>query len=265
MNYCPKKERRGLKAFSAMILSILQKERAMDYTRVSDVIIAMTGNTGEDKNIKRRIYDALNVMCAVDIVRKDKKMVYLIDNTLCECASEIDKRLLSLGHATTSTSKLRERIEEKERHLEDVLRRKDLLLQLIERNKEKEETEDKEKLHFPFIIISTGKKSRIDCETNDKRSYFKFIFANEYKIYEDVQILKEIFKDVPHTQENYTNALMDSVLPETPLLNTLPDAYPTPNDWLSKLPQLEDKQAPSNSNYIFTEEDDWLNIYNFLS
>lgn len=327
MNQYPKKERRGLKAFSAMILSILQKEKEIDYTRVAEVIIGMAGNTGEDKNIRRRIYDALNVMCAIEIVKKDKKMVYLVDNPLCACETEVDKRLVRLGHAITCTTKLKERIEEKKRVLEETVKRKDLLLKLIERNKHKENEEEKERLHFPFLLISTGKKSRIDCETNDKRSYFKFIFASDYQIYEDVHILKQVFREhtskgscltskiktkhkVQHAQPVRSAAAprkspaqnrprpspnrpqLTAASQNEPQLNAAPPSpadralsapgfgkqtapkdnqenlqqeAPEGQDWLHKLPLEAAQHSPLSSSYMFTEDDDWINIYNFLN
>lgn len=375
MNQYPKKERRGLKAFSAMILSILQKEKEIDYTRVAEVIIGMAGNTGEDKNIRRRIYDALNVMCAIEIVKKDKKMVYLVDNPLCGCETEVNKRLIRLGHAITCTTKLKERIEEKKRVLEETVKRKDLLLKLIERNKKKEHEEEKERLHFPFLLISTGKKSRIDCETNDKRSYFKFIFASEYQIYEDVHILKQVFrehtpkgscltskiktkhkvqhaqpvrtpntpkrvtaqnkpkslpsstgkhsngqcsekqqlkeqhsrekhstekystekdskekyskeqyskgqhskgqcstekehqKDIPSSPGDRALSIADfskQIIPENNQEN-LQQEITADQDWLQKLPLDTTQHSPLSSSYMFTEDDDWINIYNFLN
>ncbi|KAI5190830.1 transcription factor Dp-1 [Nematocida minor] len=267
MNQRPKKERTGLKAFSTMILSILQKEKSIEYTKVADIIMAMSEGTGDDKNVKRRVYDALNVMCAVDLVRKDRKMAYLTDNQLCSCEMEVEKRLIKLGQSIISTPKLRERVEEKRRVLEETIKRKELLVRLIERNKQREYLEEKEKLHLPFILISTKKKSRIDCETNDKRSYFKFIFTSPYKIYEDVHILKQIFGEKEARAEvresrpfgDFVDTLQTENMPEP--------THHAPNpQWLPKA-EIEriTPGSPLGSSYIFTEDDDWLNLYNFLN
>lgn len=268
MNQRPKKERTGLKAFSAMILSILQKERSIEYTKVADIIMGMTEGTGDDKNVKRRVYDALNVMCAVDLVKKDKKMAYLTDNYLCSCEQEVEKRLTNLGQSIISRPKLQERVEEKKRILEETVKRKELLLNLIERNKQREFLEEKEKLHLPFILISTKKKSRIDCETNDKRSYFKFIFTSPYKIYEDVHILKQLFGEKENISENKENEFNIRAPQETepPKSENIPEENINSCNWLPKdtIEQIV-PGSPLGSSYIFTEDDDWLNLYNFLN
>ncbi|KAH9385929.1 transcription factor Dp-1 [Nematocida major] len=263
MNQRPKKERTGLKAFSAMILSILQKEKSIEYTKVADIIMGMTEGTGDDKNVKRRVYDALNVMCAVNLVRKEKKMAYLSDNQMCSCEDEVERRLLSLGQSIVSASKLRERVEEKKKVLEETIKRKELLMKLIERNKKREYLEEKEKLHLPFILISTQKKSRIDCETNDKRSYFKFIFTSPYRIHEDVHVLKQIFgeKESAFIQEREEKAPV-----ERPQSENIPEKAPNAAAWLPKdAMERATPGSPIGSSYIFTEDDDWLNLYNFLN
>ncbi|KAI5179813.1 transcription factor Dp-1 [Nematocida sp. AWRm80] len=249
-----RKEKRGLKAFSSMILSILQKEKAMEYTKVAETIIYMTGEPSEDKNIRRRVYDALNVLCAVDVIRKEKKMVYLMDNQMCSCESEINKRITRLGHIITSSNRVKERIEEKKRILEETIKRKELLLKLINRNKQNKEIDEKERLHLPFLLISTGKKSRIDCETNDKRSYFRFTFANEYKIYEDAHILKQIFQETEI--EKITHELENMPMKNHIDTTEIDDAWNT-----KEVPVIE--EPPSN--YIFAEDEDWVNLYNFLN
>ncbi|EHY65497.1 hypothetical protein NERG_01104 [Nematocida ausubeli] len=252
-----KKERTGLKAFSAMILSIMQKEKSIEYTKVADIIMGMTEGTGDDKNVKRRVYDALNVMCAVNLIKKDKKMAYITDNQMCSCEEEVERRLASLGQAIVSAPKLRERVEEKRRILEETVRRKDLLLRLIKRNSERE-IEEKEKLHLPFILISTKKKSRIDCETNDRRSYFKFIFTSPYKIYEDVHILKQIFGDASVRSEVKEH--------HKGISQSQKENVEAPKKW--NPPHEMDRATPGSplgSSYIFTEDDDWLNLYNFLN
>jgi transcription factor Dp-1 len=232
-----KRERRGLKAFSAMILALLYKERVMEYSRVAEVIYSMT-NTGDadDKNIKRRIYDALNVMCAVGLVRKEKRKIYLNakrEGCFCPEGNRVQDANSDL------LLSIRNRVAEKKQTFEDTIARKDLLLRLIERNRASRGCcEEKDHLHFPFLILCTGKKSPIDCETNEKRTYFRFKFKAEYEIYEDVHILKKIFEGRGSAKGG--------------------------ND--ENTPNVKSKEKGEDSPlYSFAEEEDWMNIYNFLS
>lgn len=247
MDHCQKKERRGLKAFSAIILSIMHREKTMDYTQVAEAVISLVGTTAEDKNIRRRVYDALNVMCAAEVIRKEKKMLYLVDSYICSCSSE--KKL-----PISSLTQIRSRVEEKRKALEETKQRKELLLSLIKRNKENGDTYT-EKLFFPFILMSTQKSTRVDCETNDKRSYFKFIFNNSYRIYEDVYILRKLFK---MDKDNRLYLLPESEEKE----NRLAEIQKEEPLFIDEHFQEKGCLPPS---YLFEEEDDWLSLHNFLN
>ncbi|KAI5187293.1 transcription factor Dp-1 [Nematocida homosporus] len=257
MNLCPRKERRGLKAFSAMILSILQKERSMDYARVAETVIALVGESSDDKNVRRRVYDALNVMCAADVIRKEKKLVYIVDTALCTCApNSVIGETDEPGEAIfPAIRKIRERIAEKQATLEETKNRRELLLSLIKRNRERQDSEEKDRLYFPFILISTEKRTRVDCETNDRRSYFKFIFDNSYRIYEDVYILRKLF------DKRETCHLLQPSLAGLCEQENLTDNI--------GLGQAHDKSMETSlagsPPSLFTEEEDWLNLYNFLN
>lgn len=281
------KKRRGLKAFSAMILSLLHREHVMEYSRVAEVIVSLANNEdADDKNIRRRIYDALNVMCAVGLVRKKKKTIYLNSTReLCGCKAGQREGLACIradGGSERSSmeaiQKLRSRIAEKKHTLEETSQRKELLMKLIERNRKSAAgSEDKEKLHFPFLIISTGKKSKIDCETNEKRSYFKFRFKEEYKIYEDVHILGKLFDEC----NKRALCLADLFADENEAPNRIAVSSPmTPVRGGPPLNADSSMQSPSSRRlldelmyeseegydcYAFTEDEDWVNLYNFLA
>lgn len=64
----------GLKEISKMVLDILKQNNVTSYKYISDRIVRDCNiDEKEESNIRRRIYDALNVMSAMNIFRKDKK------------------------------------------------------------------------------------------------------------------------------------------------------------------------------------------------
>jgi hypothetical protein len=151
------------------------------------------GNTSvsasyDQKNIRRRVYDALNVLMAMNIISKEKKEIRWIGlptNSVRECM-ELEKE----------NQLRRERIEEKQQQLRDLILQvggslcdsgkmyeKKLIIfyffqqisfkNLVKRNKEAEERglvpAPNSAIHMPFIILNTHKKTHINCSiSNDK-------------------------------------------------------------------------------------------------
>ncbi|KAI5171193.1 transcription factor Dp-1 [Nematocida sp. LUAm3] len=257
----PNKERRGLKAFSGIIMSILQKQKSMDYSKVAETVIAIICPNTDDKNIRRRVYDALNVMCAADVIRKEKKTIYITNNNICSCG-EPSQEISSITDAG-SLSAIQLRIEEKRNALQETKKRKSLLLSLIETNKRREKGPVQDKIEFPFILISTYRNTRVDCETNDKRSYFKFIFGGKYRIYEDVQILAHLFK---HPKDASLLAFTPQSDQNTSHNTTLQPTENAQND-TENVQNTENvpPHAPHAPVKISQEEEEWLDLYNFLT
>ncbi|KAK4551427.1 hypothetical protein RGQ29_032370 [Quercus rubra] len=75
----------GLRQFSVIVCQKLQSKVRTTYNQVADEIIADFAGTHSDtivplesdeKNIRRRVYDALNVLMAMDIIARDKKEIW---------------------------------------------------------------------------------------------------------------------------------------------------------------------------------------------
>lgn len=80
---------KGLKTLSCRVKHIVNGKKKTSYKEVAEQLIAETktpgvilsvggvsGQSREEQNIKRRVYDALNVLIAADILVKDNKVVY---------------------------------------------------------------------------------------------------------------------------------------------------------------------------------------------
>jgi hypothetical protein len=72
---------RGLRALSLRVRDLVYSKQQTTYKEVSDELIAdFYANDGlaepsEDKNIKRRVYDALNVLLSSGVIQKEGKIV----------------------------------------------------------------------------------------------------------------------------------------------------------------------------------------------
>jgi hypothetical protein len=166
-----------------------------------------TGERFDHKNIRRRVYDALNVLMAIDIIAKDKKEIRWLGlpNDLAQ----------DLKHLQSDRAALERRTAEKRKNLTDLLRRLIALKSLISRNRKAAKYHghsikaassttvlsnasssaillkgQHEKLQLPFILINAPKDCRVHCEMLEDRTQYLFQFDSPFFINEDVEILR---------------------------------------------------------------------------
>jgi len=140
------------------------------------------------KNIRRRVYDALNVLMAMNIIEKEKKeirWVGLPTSSIQECRRLEDEKM-----------KRQERIRQKAEQLQELIIQLVAYKSLVERNREKERTEgrpnDNSVLYLPYIVINTDRKTMIDCMISHDKSEFMFNFDQPFEIHDDIEVLKRL-------------------------------------------------------------------------
>lgn len=143
----------------------------------------------DQKNIRRRVYDALNVLMAMNIISKEKKEIRwlgLPTNSLQECAAlEKDKK------------KKIERIKTKTQQLHQLILSHISFKNLVERNRLNESLRGPPKpnsaIQLPFLIVNTSKKTVIDCSiSNDKYVFRKNYESSKYYEKELTKLLIQI-------------------------------------------------------------------------
>lgn len=139
----------------------------------------------DQKNIRRRVYDALNVLMAMNIISKEKKEIKWIGlptNAAQECLeleTEREKRL--------------ERINVKKQQLRDLLLQQIAFKQLVERNSSMSSVPATNALiSLPFIIVNTEKRTVIDCSISNDKTEYLFNFDNTFEIHDDIEVLKRM-------------------------------------------------------------------------
>lgn len=139
----------------------------------------------DQKNIRRRVYDALNVLMAINIISKEKKEIKWIGlptNAQQEC-SELDRERVQRL----------ERIKVKKQQLRDLIIQQVAFKNLIQRNQEdKSEPDSNSIIKLPFIIVNTDKKTLIDCSISRDKSEYLFNFNNTFEIHDDFEVLKRL-------------------------------------------------------------------------
>lgn len=88
----------SLKRISSKVYEIVRKRSTIDPVSVANQLVKEVGETETNiqKNIKRRAYDAINVMLASGVVQKDGRNLYTIKNNANDALSEKRSKLRNL-------------------------------------------------------------------------------------------------------------------------------------------------------------------------
>ncbi|XP_798717.1 transcription factor Dp-1 [Strongylocentrotus purpuratus] len=194
------KESKGLRHFSMKVCEKVQQKGITSYNEVAEELVREFSQPAhqflpseshqyDQKNIRRRVYDALNVLMAMNIISKEKKEIKWIGlptNSRQECDKlETEKR------------KRLDSIRQKKSQLQELLLQQIAFKNLVTRNKRLEDTgasppTSNSAIHLPYIIVNTSKKTVIDCSiSNDKYEYL-FNFNDTFQIHDDIEVLKRM-------------------------------------------------------------------------
>eukprot|EP00586_Coscinodiscus_wailesii_P013093 CAMPEP_0172501036 /NCGR_PEP_ID=MMETSP1066-20121228/145304_1 /TAXON_ID=671091 /ORGANISM="Coscinodiscus wailesii, Strain CCMP2513" /LENGTH=434 /DNA_ID=CAMNT_0013275599 /DNA_START=84 /DNA_END=1388 /DNA_ORIENTATION=+ len=152
----------------------------------------------EEKNIRRRVYDALNVLMAMDIISKEKK--------------DIRWKGLPANHDLEMLMREKEHrakeMERKKECLQELLVQQVCFRNLVRRNRERDIREaamsatggdaiqhddpSRQKISMPFIVVNTASSSVIQCEMNPERTQVNFDFSLPFEVNDDNEILKRL-------------------------------------------------------------------------
>ncbi|XP_049545775.1 transcription factor Dp-1 isoform X2 [Anopheles darlingi] len=189
---------RGLRHFSMKVCEKVKAKGTTTYNEVANELVAEETQShvpGADpasydqKNIRRRVYDALNVLMAMKIISKEKKEIrwhgLATSNTVQEC-EELEKE----------NEKARLRIVQKQQAFLDLVQQHVALKSLIARNQANEERglvpNPSSAVQLPFIIVNTDRKNNINCNISNDKSEYSFTFDDTFEIHDDLEILKRM-------------------------------------------------------------------------
>ncbi|XP_069753451.1 transcription factor Dp-2-like isoform X2 [Narcine bancroftii] len=192
------KNGKGLRHFSMKVCEKVQRKGTTSYNEVADELVAEFSNSNnhissdsvyDQKNIRRRVYDALNVLMAMNIISKAKKEIRWIGlptNSAQEFQNlEVEKQ------------RRIERIKQKRAQLEELILQQIAFKNLVQRNRQLEqETQSppapNSTIQLPFIIVNTSKKTVIDCSISSDKFEYLFNFDNTFEIHDDIEVLKRM-------------------------------------------------------------------------
>ncbi|XP_051138816.1 transcription factor-like protein DPB [Andrographis paniculata] len=190
------KSGRGLRQFSMKVCEKVESKGRTTYNEVADELVAEFADPSnnpatpdqqqyDEKNIRRRVYDALNVLMAMDIISKDKKEIQWkgLPRTSQNDIEELKTERLGL----------RSRIEKKAAYLQELEEQYVGLQNLMSRN---------EKLYssgnvpsggvaLPFILVQTRPHATVEVEISEDMQLVHFDFnSTPFELHDDNYVLK---------------------------------------------------------------------------
>lgn len=186
------KSNRGLRHFSMMVCQKVEEKGTTTYNEVADElvkkVIAERESEGkfDEKNIRRRVYDALNVLMAMDIISKEKKEITwrglpsVGNRKVTDIRDEIEMREMQIAR--------------KQEAVRELLVQQVCFRNLVWHNHHRH---SEEKIPLPFIIVNTHASAVIQCDMSRDRTDVMFEFSMPFEINDDNTILKKMGLYVP--------------------------------------------------------------------
>ncbi|CAN8257268.1 unnamed protein product [Cochlearia groenlandica] len=216
----PDKSGRGLRQFSMKVCEKVESKGRTTYNEVADELVAefaLPNNDGtppdqqqyDEKNIRRRVYDALNVLMAMDIISKDKKDIQwkgLPRTSL----SDIEE--LKVFHSNSlnypiiqcpflnfefclqnERLSLRNRIDKKTAYSQELEEQYVGLQNLIQRNEHLYSSGNAPSggVALPFILVQTRPHATVEVEISEDMQLVHFDFnSTPFELHDDNFVLK---------------------------------------------------------------------------
>lgn len=165
----------GLRKYARSVCDKVKEKGTTTYSEVADELvheyaaehpmIPATQLHYIQKNIRRRVYDALNVLMALKVLDKEKKEIKwkgLPVNLLEECKQLEEEK-------SRKTELLQQRVEELSELVLQLISYKNLVGRNRQREKECNAPQANERIKLPFLVITTNNSTIIDCNISPEK------------------------------------------------------------------------------------------------
>ncbi|XP_057815404.1 transcription factor-like protein DPB isoform X1 [Cryptomeria japonica] len=187
---------RGLRQFSMKVCEKVESKGRTTYNEVADELVAEFANPNsalvspdqqqyDEKNIRRRVYDALNVLMAMDIISKDKKEIQWkgLPSTSPNDLEQLKADRLDV----------RSRIDKKMAYLQELEEQIIGLQNLVQRNEHLHVSGNTSsgEMYLPFILVQTRPHATVEVEISEDMQLVHFDFnSTPFEVHDDAYVLK---------------------------------------------------------------------------
>ena len=177
------------------------------------------------KNVQRRVYDALNVLTALDMIKKDRNKIEFVRdiNEVFGGPQKPDGIQTNIGKSdvreTKNSSKLKQlrkqkemieaNLKQKKQYFDELIIQVAMLKKLVRRNSKTEDEEtmmntpDKEmndpqwldhfqsnsKIHLPFLVLDFPKNSNLEILMDEEHTNMILLSNSPWQLYNDNHVL----------------------------------------------------------------------------
>lgn len=181
-----KKTNKGLRHFSYKVCQKLREKKVTTYGVVADELVEefktinSEGVIADEKNIRRRVYDAINVLLAINMITKDRKEIKWRGET-----NHDTDRVAAIKDAAIK------RINKKKEFLRELSLEHTCLSNLLNTNGQYDPAKIPEelKIQIPFILVHTSHETKIKITVSPEQTEFDFNFDQPFEILDYAEIL----------------------------------------------------------------------------
>jgi hypothetical protein len=193
------KSSRGLRHFSMMVCKKVEEKGTTTYNEVADELVRQVvadrqredpAGKFDEKNIRRRVYDALNVLMAMDIIYKEKKDISWRGLPAAGSTTAANAAGRDLDGLRKEAEYRAYQLDQKREALREALVQQVCFRNLVQRNQRRGPPE--EKIPLPFIVVNTNSEAVIHCNMSRDRTDVMFDFSMPFEINDDNTILKRM-------------------------------------------------------------------------
>lgn len=187
----------GLRHFSMQVCKKVEEKGQTTHNEVADELVqeimeerqrAGVDMNYDEKNIRRRVYDAINVLMAMDIISKHRKEIRW--RGLPSAAAHEREQL------QRERAQLQKRVRWKQQHLKESLTQLLCIQQLADENTRSAASavslSADTKIQVPFIVISTAADTIVQCEMTEDRQDVYFELNGPFEINDDTETMKRL-------------------------------------------------------------------------
>ena len=164
------------------------------------------------KNIQRRVYDAINVMCAVGLIHKNKQKIQFLNKNLKE--KEINNSSDDSNLSNSNEQKIKLKLIELEEKRKKLVKNY-LTMKFYEKyylmNEKNPQRKLENKIEFPFDIIKYDNSSPIKITSSEDLSRYLLLSNSEFIHMTPYDIIKKLIsQEILLKINKKTNDIIDS-------------------------------------------------------
>ncbi|GFH26332.1 DP1 transcription factor, partial [Haematococcus lacustris] len=196
---CSGLRNKGLKQYGQMVCEAVQQKVCTTYDELADNLVselsASDSSMGrnEVQNVKRRVYDAINVLLALGIIEKLGKKDVVWRGFPDEQGDTCSDSTAEWSKLCAERLQLYTEVERKQQHLQELLEQQEALHSLAAHTARQQQPPAEIALHLPFIIIQAQPSAQVGVNISPDMANVTFDFyGSTFKIHDDSYVLQQL-------------------------------------------------------------------------